>query len=464
MTTSPKVASDTDIDALHPGQRRRVRAQDDDFTATGPGTTAGDYLRRFWQPVYHSADLMPGCAVPLTIMGQEYTLYRAQADGHSDTAPAPAYLVDGRCPHRGTQLSTGWIEGHQLRCFYHGWTFASNGQCVEQPAEEPDFSRKVSIGAYPVREYLGLIFAYLGELSQAQPPEFPEHPEFEHFDGLLEIDSYSRECNYFQNLENALDMSHVAFVHGDNRAAFREIGAGPRLQAEESAWGVRYIYQRPDGEQRIQQFGMPNMFYMTALPTDAEIGWQESLFWWVPIDDRRHMQFSIHRVPATGATAERIHARREARRSEITLAHQEVAEKILAGELRLADVDRDKVDLVRLQDDIAQVGQGRVAPRSLDRIGRADIGVIAIRKLWSRELEQLRHDQPLKHWKRDASIVPRAWGLAQGERSRIGAEGLVADGSVQARIVDVRPHIAIRLQLRALHGRGGPADRASNGS
>ena len=201
---------------------------------------------------------------------------------------------------------------------------------------------------------------------------------------------------------------------------------------------------------------------MTALPTDAEIGWQESLFWWVPIDDRRHMQFSIHRVPATGATAERIHARREARRSEITLAHQEVAEQILAGELRLADVDRDKVDLVRLQDDIAQVGQGRVAPRSLDRIGRADIGVIAIRKLWSRELEQLRQGQPLKHWKRDASIVPRAWGLAQGERARLGAEGLVADGSVQARIVDVRPHIAIRLQLRALHGRGGPADRASN--
>ena len=64
-----------------------------------------------------------------------------------------------------------------------------------------------------------------------------------------------------------------------------------------------------------------------------------------------------------------------------------MAEQILAGELRLADVDRDKVDLVRLQDDIAQVGQGRVAPRSLDRIGRADIGVIAIRKLWSRELE-----------------------------------------------------------------------------
>ena len=61
-----------------------------------------------------------------------------------------------------------------------------------------------------------------------------------------------------------------------------------------------------------------------------------------------------------------------------------------------------------------------------------------------------------------SDLVPRAWGLVRGERARLGAEGLVADGSVQARIVDVRPHVAIRVQLRALHGRGGPADRWSS--
>ena len=68
-----------------------------------------------------------------------------------------------------------------------------------------------------------------------------------------------------------------------------------------------------DGARRVQQFGMPNMFYLTALPTDPDIGWQESLFWWVPIDDLRHMQFSLHRVPAQGDVAERLHARRQAR-------------------------------------------------------------------------------------------------------------------------------------------------------
>ena len=117
---------------------------------------------------------------------------------------------------------------------------------------------------------------------------------------MVEIDSYSRECNYFQNLENALDMSHVGFVHGDNVAIFKGIGLGRALDAEESGWGVTYGFTRADGQRRVQQFGMPNIFYMTALPTDPEIGWQESMFWWVPIDDTDHMQFSVHRVPATG--------------------------------------------------------------------------------------------------------------------------------------------------------------------
>ena len=179
---------------------------------------------------------------------------------------------------------------------------------------------------------IGLVFAFLGT---GQPPEFPVHPEFEYFDGMVEIDSYSRDCNYFQNLENALDMSHIGFVHGDNVAIFKGIGLGRALDAEESMWGVTYGFTRPDGQKRVQQFGMPNIFYLTALPTDPEIGWQESMFWWVPIDDTRHMQFSVHRVPAQGDVARRIHERRQARRSAITIGHQQLARDVLEGKVAI---------------------------------------------------------------------------------------------------------------------------------
>jgi 5,5'-dehydrodivanillate O-demethylase oxygenase subunit len=402
-----------------------------EFTPTGPGTLAGRYLRHFWQPVYHSVDLAAGDAVRLRIMSEDWTLYRGTSGA--------AYLVDSRCPHRGALLSIGRIEGEELRCFYHGWKFAGDGRCTEQPAEESSFCHKVAIRSAPVREYLGLIFAYVGD---GTPPDFPLYPEFERFAGLVELDSYSRACNYFQNLENALDMSHVAFVHGDNEASFKGIGNGKRLAAVESSWGVTYTFTRDDGQLRIQQFGMPNVFYMNALPNDPDIGWQESLFWWVPIDDGSHMQFSLHRVPATGEAARRIHGRRQARRSRIDLAHQDVCEEILAGTLRYRDVDQSRVDMIRLQDDLAQLAQGRIADRETDRLGRADVGVIAIRKLWARELEALRRGGALTSWTRGA-LGPKIWG-------RAGAPA--GDGTPE--IVDVRPYIEIKQQLKALSGAG----------
>ena len=87
----------------------------DKFVHTGPGTIAGRFLRRFWQPVGCSHDLLAGQALPIRILDEEFTLYR----GDSGTA----FLVGNRCAHRGTQLSAGWVEGDCIRCFYHGWKY-----------------------------------------------------------------------------------------------------------------------------------------------------------------------------------------------------------------------------------------------------------------------------------------------------------------------------------------------------
>src|SRR5688572_26136277 len=94
---------------------------------TGPGTLAGRYLRRFWQPIHLSRAVQAGRAVPVRIMSEDLTLYR-------DEGGEP-HLVDARCAHRGTQLSLGWVEGDSIRCMYHGWKYAPTGECIEQPAE-----------------------------------------------------------------------------------------------------------------------------------------------------------------------------------------------------------------------------------------------------------------------------------------------------------------------------------------
>ena len=405
------------------------------FVWSDPGSLPGRYLRSFWQPIYHISDLEAGWAAPLRIMGESFTIYRGESGDF--------YITEARCPHRKTLLSIGWVEKECIRCFYHGWKFDTEGQCVEQPAEDSDFAHKVKIRAYPTRQYLGLVFAYLGE---GEPPKFPIYPEFDQFDGLIEVDSYRRDCNYFHNLENSLDMSHVGFVHGNNEAAFSGIGHGSRLKAIESDWGVAYSFERDDGQLRINHFGMPNIYYMNALPTDPDIGWQESLFWWVPVDDDRHIQFSIHRVPVHGETRARIHHKRQARRDEIDQSHTEVCKLILEGRMRLQDIDPKRVDLVRLQDDVAQLGQGRIVDRTGERLGRGDIGVIAIRRLWLRELTALKKGGSLTNWRRDAAITPRTWGLG-GDPPRTGGieEGCEPD------VVDVRPYIEIKEQLELHH-------------
>lgn len=93
-----------------------------DCVRIAPGTPAGRYLRRFWQPVYHSADLAVGSPVPLCTMSEDCTLYRGES--------GQVHLVGPWCPHRGTQLSSGWVEGDGLRCFCHCRKFDGTGQCA----------------------------------------------------------------------------------------------------------------------------------------------------------------------------------------------------------------------------------------------------------------------------------------------------------------------------------------------
>ena len=94
-------------------------------------------MRRHWPPIYHVADLPRSRPVPVRIMSQNFVLYRGEGRA--------THLLDARCPHRGMQLSSGWIEGECVRCFYHGWMYDPTGQCVDQPAEDSEFAHKVQI-------------------------------------------------------------------------------------------------------------------------------------------------------------------------------------------------------------------------------------------------------------------------------------------------------------------------------
>jgi hypothetical protein len=127
---------------------------------------------------------------------------------------------------------------------------------------------------------------------------------------------------------------------------------------------------------------------------------------------------------------------------------------MLAGRLGMDDVDPERVDMIRLQDDVAQIGQGRIADRGAERLGRGDVGVILIRRLWTRELQAMAEGKPLKNWTRTPDIVPEAWGL-KGNPAIGPSNGGTTGDAPGAPLVDVRPHIEIDSQLELLGGRIG---------
>src|SRR5262249_25445253 len=191
-------------------QPRAVREAD--LEHVGPGPLAGRYRRRFWPPVSRARDLPAGRAKPITILGEQSTLYRGE-DG-------TVHLVDFRCAHRGAQLSVGWVEGDCIRCRYHGWRYDGSGQCVELPGEDSRLARTVRLRAYPTREYVGLIFAYLGDegghaergdTAAFRPPPFKQYPDLDAPGGTATDPPETLPCSFWNRFEN--DVAHIAWVH-----------------------------------------------------------------------------------------------------------------------------------------------------------------------------------------------------------------------------------------------------------
>jgi 5,5'-dehydrodivanillate O-demethylase len=365
-----------------------------DFHHTGPGTLAGNWLRTFWQPIFHSADLPKGKGRTVKVMNVEYAVFR--------TEEGRVRVLDARCAHRGMLLAPGWVEGDAIRCFYHGWKYDGSGQCVEQPAEPRPFAARVKLRSYPCEEYLGFVFAYLGE---GDAPPLPRYPDFEKVEGIVEWDSYLRRCNWFNNAENSVDLVHSGFVHRGNPGSFDGFTNSPLMDAEESCWGVTVHARWPDQE-RISQVGMPNIFHHKAQPTDYKVApYREFLAWWVPVDDESHIQFTVAAVRLPPDKAREYEERREARLAKRTHSNVDLAEKVLKGELDLDQVERDSTDYLRLQDDVAQVGQGRIADHGNELLGQSDKSVVVLRRIVARELLALEEGKPLKQWRYDREAL-----------------------------------------------------------
>jgi 5,5'-dehydrodivanillate O-demethylase oxygenase subunit len=380
-----------------------VRSDWTDAAHTGPEHLAGRYLRRFWQPVARCQDLEVGRAKPLRIMSEDFTLYR----GESGAAHAVAF----RCAHRGTQLSTGWVEGDDLRCFYHGWKYDSAGQCVEQPAEPEPFCQRIRIRSYPTQEYLGLIFVYFGE---GEAPVLPRFAELEE-PGVRWATAMYCPYNFFNALDNSGDPVHTVFTHRGAPNYAAGLNTIPKIWVQETEFGYTVFTQRQGAGVRKSYFFMPNIA-RTIIPSGSggATGWVDTVGWRVPIDDESFTAFSVRLRRTVGDDAVQYRERMDQVSAQARAPSHELAAQVLVGAARVEDV-ADSSNIVNVQDHIVQWGQGAIADRRLEHLGKSDVAVILKRRIWEREMRALAEGRPLKQWTHAETRIDTTTGLDGGE-------------------------------------------------
>jgi 5,5'-dehydrodivanillate O-demethylase len=367
------------------------------YDRTGPNTPAGRYLRQFWIPVAETNDVKPARAKTITIMSEQFTLYRGESGA--------AHLIGHLCPHRHVALSIGRVEGECIRCFYHGWKFDQQGTCVEQPAEDASFAAKVRAAAFPTREYLGLVFAFLGE---GEPPPFPEFKRFERPGELLTW-GYVRRTNYFNSMENGADHVHANFVH--ERSAFSTVGVNreiPEIEPWETDFGIAFNTIYKDGKNGRHYVVMPLAAYIMI----AEEGLDklvDHLAFRIPIDDQSHRAFIVNLFEIFGEERDRFMEQKRLQRLALQSlpSRDEIVQAVIRGEMHIDEVP-DRPDLVGIQDSVVMETQPPITDREPDQLGRSDRAAILLRRIYAREIDAFAQGKPVKRWTypEDLAAVP----------------------------------------------------------
>lgn len=212
----------------------------------------GQLMRRHWQPICLKEEVAEpdGAPIRVHVLGEALAVFR-------DTNGRVGVL-DDVCPHRGASLSLGRNEECGLRCLYHGWKFDVDGNVVEMVSEPASsgFMEKVKQKAYPVEEWAGFVWAYLGpkeSLTEFVPPVWAPTADVK-----VSVAKVILSCNWAQILEGNIDSSHSSSLHSSDMVPARVDAAkateknwlrpstdkNPRLQVERCSYGFRYAALR----------------------------------------------------------------------------------------------------------------------------------------------------------------------------------------------------------------------------
>jgi 5,5'-dehydrodivanillate O-demethylase oxygenase subunit len=336
------------------------------LTRIGPGTPAGELLRRYWQPVCYASDLTADDpSRSIKIMDEELVVFRFPDGSYG--------CMEEHCAHRRTSLAYGFVERDGIRCPYHGWKYDRSGQCVEQPFEPEGstFKERIRLKAYPAQALSGLVFVYMGPLPA---PVFPRWDFLVWTDGRRELRRQpALTCNWLQIQENTADYVHTYFLHGHmlyttgHRDApsmrlyrpFERYCFQPFEWGQVKAWQYAETDTWPSAKEAGAMLIMPNILRFAY-----------DMHWRVPIDDTHTLVFAVSYKPGEPAPAD-----------------EQTSPRLIEDDPHYLPDGRYGRDHIWAQDRLAWETQGPILERRKEHLGTSDRGVILFRQMLKEQIE-----------------------------------------------------------------------------
>lgn len=358
------------------------------------GAPMGDLMRRHWIPICLQEEVPDADGTPIKarILGEDLVVFR-NTDGEVG-------VLDEYCPHRRASLVFGRNEENGLRCLYHGWKMDIKGNVTEM-SSEPDASGmidKVKIKAYPVKEWAGMVWAYIGP--QDKIPEFVPPRWAPTADARVSIAKVVMPVNWAQILEGAIDSAHSSSLHSSDMVPARVHGAeatdknwlrpstdkAPRMQVQRTNFGFRYAaIRRPIFNAETHDYVRSTVFvapWTVLIPPNnlynvANVN--------IPIDDTNTCFYFIgwgkpDQVPETATWRAFLGLKVGTDLDNNYRPLRNYENRYWQDRQAMKNGNFSGIKGIPNQDMAMWLTMGPIADRSLDRLGASDMAIVEFRK------------------------------------------------------------------------------------
>lgn len=249
-------------------------------------------FKNFWWPLEFSHEVTEKPR-RLQALGQTFALFR-KPDGQ-------AVVMSDVCVHRGGSLSGGHLRGDCIVCPYHGWEYKTDGACARIPANLAGvpIPKKARVDSYPTQEKYGWVWAFLGDLPEAERPPLPTLPSADDPNLKPIYGEFKWHANYERVVENGLDIAHAPFVHSTtfgnpDEPEVQDFEVQPlgewggtatvtlKAPKPRGLWGMFYGKKERPGVKTTAGFVMPCISMLeVVLPIGKLVLWDAN----IPVDD-----------------------------------------------------------------------------------------------------------------------------------------------------------------------------------